>query len=412
MSIKLIWCQDLQFGIGKNNQLPWKIPAEMEHFRSTTLNQIVVMGRKTFQSIGQALKNRTNIVLTRDPNFIAENVEVFHDIQSVLKKYHKQDLYIIGGKEIYQNFFNFADELIISCLPDAYQCDTFIDFDLSSFSLSHTKNYDGFSVNYYHYAKKNNVLELTLNDFHGPLDLLWSLIREKKYDIFDLDLKKLIEQYITFIKNQLNYINLDIAADYLLTATELISLKTKIIFANDPDATLADIDDFLKEKDLLIARLLEYKKIRKGISWLRKKQRDRINVFIKKPDFINQSEEIINENLYLPKNLDVYRLKKSLEIALEKMQMRNFKKRQLKIQELSIDQITLELEKWLINNKLSQSTFHTYLNSLSENKRNLKYTIVVFLVILTQVKNQCITIDLIDNDIHFTLTEKWDLKYE
>ncbi|MDQ0514144.1 segregation and condensation protein A [Mycoplasmoides fastidiosum] len=412
MAIKLIWCQDQNGGIGKNNQLPWNLPQEMQHFRDTTLHQIIVMGRKTFESIGKPLPKRTNVVLTRDPNFQATGVEVFHDVQSVLKKYEGIDLYIIGGSEIYRTFFGLADELIISQLPTSYDCDTFLNFDLNPFELIHTKDFLDFQVHYYHYVKKNDALELNLKNFIGPLDLLWVLIREKKYDIHDLDLKALIEQYLKFIKEQLHRIDLDLAADYLLTSAQLISLKTKMIFATDENATTEQIQDFLAEKQLLIQRLIEYRRIRKGISWMRKKQRERTKVFIKKPDFFDDANAVKTENLYLPKSIDVRRLKQSLEIALEKMQMRNLKKQQLSIRELSVDEVTLELANWLITQRIKESSFLTYLKSLEPIKRTLQYITVVFLVILTQVRNQFITIEIQGDDILFAVTDKWDLKYE
>jgi dihydrofolate reductase len=66
--ISLIWAQDLEKGIGIDNLLPWRIKEEMDHFRNVTSGQIVVMGQKTFESIGRPLANRTNVVLSDDPN--------------------------------------------------------------------------------------------------------------------------------------------------------------------------------------------------------------------------------------------------------------------------------------------------------------------------------------------------------
>lgn len=408
MSIKLIWCQDINKGIGKNNTLPWKIKSEMQHFRESTINQIVVMGRKTFESIGKALSNRKNIVLTKNTNYFAEEIEVFHSVQAVLKKYANNDLYIIGGKEIYKIFFALADELIISELKTSYDCDTFLNFDLSKFELLRTKDFDQFSVKYFYFVKPTSRLELNLTDFYGSLDLLWALIKEKKYDIYQLDIKDLTEQYLKFINQQIHRINIDIAAEYLLTASQLIYLKTKMVFNNENKINLSEMNNFLAERDLLIQRLLEYKKIRKGITWLRKKQQTRIKKYIKKPyDFNEYVNQEVGENLYLPKSIDVDKLKWAFEIVLSKMKIRNFKRQQLLVEELSVDQVELELRTWINNNHIKTSSLIFYLNHLDNNKKSLKYAIVVFLVILTLVRAGEIIIEIANNDIHFSVKNEW-----
>lgn len=148
--ISMIWCEDKCHGIGIDNSLPWNIKEEMNHFRKTTMNQIVVCGDKTFMSWGgKPLPHRENVVLTLDENFKAEGVKIYHNIDEVVKDYKDKHIFIIGGKSIYLSFLPYANELIISTLHDSYNCNLFMQMDLSKFHLDHTENHDLFDVNYY-----------------------------------------------------------------------------------------------------------------------------------------------------------------------------------------------------------------------------------------------------------------------
>ena len=104
--IKLIVAMDPNQLIGKNNQLPWNIKEDLAHFKQTTIGHAVVMGRKTYESIGKALPNRVNYVLTRDPDFKAKesSVIIVKDYLELIKKYkNSQDiLFVIGGEQVYQ----------------------------------------------------------------------------------------------------------------------------------------------------------------------------------------------------------------------------------------------------------------------------------------------------------------------
>ncbi len=152
--ISMIWCEDKKHGIGINNALPWKIKDEMDHFRETTINQIVVCGEKTYASWGgRPLKNRTNIVLTLDKNFKSDECIVYYDINQLINDYKDKHIFIIGGKSIYNAFFPFADELIISTLKQEYECNMFMEFDLSDFNKTKTVDHELFTINYYQRKK-------------------------------------------------------------------------------------------------------------------------------------------------------------------------------------------------------------------------------------------------------------------
>jgi dihydrofolate reductase len=118
----------------------------MEHFRSITHNQIVVMGQKTFESIGKPLINRLNIVISDDPNFTYEGVIVYHDIQKLIDDYKNKHIYIIGGKTIYELFAPIADELIVSKIKKTYNCNRHLNIDFSHFHLAKTENHPDFTA--------------------------------------------------------------------------------------------------------------------------------------------------------------------------------------------------------------------------------------------------------------------------
>ena len=133
MKIKLIVAMDLDRGIGKNNDLMWHLPADMKFFKETTLHQIVVMGRKNYESIPEKfrpLPNRINVVLTRQKGFIAENCLIFHSLQDCLKHFTNETektLFIIGGGQIYLESLesNLIDEMFVTHVDGHFDADTF-----------------------------------------------------------------------------------------------------------------------------------------------------------------------------------------------------------------------------------------------------------------------------------------------
>lgn len=147
--LKLIVCVDLNNGIGLNNKLPWNVKSEMQHFKNTTINHTVVMGRRTYESIGRLLPNRNNVIFSNNPDYKVEGALVTNDVQKIITLSKSEDVYIIGGKSIYDVFLNYCDELIISKLFIAYECDTFIKLNLKFFKLDQTIKHDEFEINYY-----------------------------------------------------------------------------------------------------------------------------------------------------------------------------------------------------------------------------------------------------------------------
>jgi dihydrofolate reductase len=111
--------------IGQGGGLPWRLPADLRHFKSITMGKPVLMGRKTHESIGKSLPGRENIVLTRDRSFRAEGCRVVHSMEDALAAAKDHDeLMVIGGAEIYRAFLDRADRMYVTLVEGVFQGDT------------------------------------------------------------------------------------------------------------------------------------------------------------------------------------------------------------------------------------------------------------------------------------------------
>ena len=133
--MNLIVNADKNWAIGKDNRLLVSIPQDMKFFRETTTGKVVVMGRKTLESFpgGQPLKKRTNIVLTTDPNYQAGEAVIVHSMEELmeeLKKYPREDIFVIGGESIYRSLLPWCRTAYVTRTDHAYDADTwFPDLD-------------------------------------------------------------------------------------------------------------------------------------------------------------------------------------------------------------------------------------------------------------------------------------------
>lgn len=122
--------------IGKNNSLIWKIPEDMQRFRQITAGHPVIMGRKTYESIGKPLPNRTNIIITRDTAYKVSGCIVVSSLEEALeqaKKVEHNEIFIIGGGEIYRQALPFTDKLYLTIIKGSFEGDTFFP-DYSDFT--------------------------------------------------------------------------------------------------------------------------------------------------------------------------------------------------------------------------------------------------------------------------------------
>ena len=127
--MNLIVAVDSNWAIGKENKLLVSIPQDMKFFRETTKGKVVAMGRKTLESFpgGQPLKNRVNVVLTTDKNYKVKDTVIVHTIEEMvdeLKKYDSEDIFVIGGEQIYRQFLPYCDRAYITKIDYHYEADT------------------------------------------------------------------------------------------------------------------------------------------------------------------------------------------------------------------------------------------------------------------------------------------------
>lgn len=124
--ISLIAAKSRNDVIGYQNAMPWHIPAELKYFKEVTTNHTVIMGKNTLLSIGKALPNRRNIVLTTNPTFIFENVEVFHSMEELLSIIqNEEEVFVIGGRSLYEQFLPLATKLYITDIDEEFVGDTY-----------------------------------------------------------------------------------------------------------------------------------------------------------------------------------------------------------------------------------------------------------------------------------------------
>jgi len=129
MVISLIVAMSKNHVIGVDNQLPWHLPVDLKYFKETTMGKPIVMGRKTFQSIGRPLPGRENIVLTREATFKAPGCWITGDIESVLKKYaDTPELMITGGAQIFEQTLSLAQRLYITYVDVELKGETFFPY--------------------------------------------------------------------------------------------------------------------------------------------------------------------------------------------------------------------------------------------------------------------------------------------
>lgn len=128
--MNLIVAVDSNWAIGNKNQLLISIPNDMKHFREETTGKVVVLGRKTLATFpqGMPLKNRTNIILSKDKNYKVKDAVVVNSVEELLeelKKYPSEDVYIIGGESIYRQMLPYCDVAHVTKIDHAYEADTF-----------------------------------------------------------------------------------------------------------------------------------------------------------------------------------------------------------------------------------------------------------------------------------------------
>lgn len=128
--MNLIVAVDKKWGIGNKNKLLVQIPRDQKFFREMTTGKVVVMGRKTLESLPQKqpLQNRINIILTKDKNYVVKNAIVVNSLDALmeeLKKYKSEDIFIVGGESVYKQLLPYCDVAHVTKIDYAYEADTY-----------------------------------------------------------------------------------------------------------------------------------------------------------------------------------------------------------------------------------------------------------------------------------------------
>ena len=159
--LSLIVAYDKNKSIGQENTIPWRLKNDMLRVKELTTNQTIIMGRKTLDSIGRALPNRINRVLTRDKNSLSHysNIEVYTD-DSILENFETEKSYIFGGGMIYNKYFDKCDEMYITEVNTIVEADTkFPEFDENEWELISREEFskdenNEFDYVFIHYKRK------------------------------------------------------------------------------------------------------------------------------------------------------------------------------------------------------------------------------------------------------------------
>ncbi len=132
--------------LGKDNQLIWHLPEDLKNFKRLTSGHPVIMGRKTFESLGKPLPNRTNIIITRNADFVAKGCRVAGSVESALKKAEEtgtEKAFVIGGGEIYAQALPLADELSLTHVHTTLEGDAFFpEFSSDEWVATHQQSFE------------------------------------------------------------------------------------------------------------------------------------------------------------------------------------------------------------------------------------------------------------------------------
>ena len=159
MKISLVVATDLDGVIGQDNRLPWRLPADLRHFRRLTLGKPVILGRRTFESIGKALAGRTNIVLSRAADFTAPGCLVARSAEEALRLAASSDeVMVIGGASIYREFLPRADRIFWTLVEDRFPGDTrFPPFDPEAWREVERVDHEADDLNPHRYSFRTLV---------------------------------------------------------------------------------------------------------------------------------------------------------------------------------------------------------------------------------------------------------------
>ena len=137
MKIAAIVATDINNAIGKDNKLLWNLPADLKFFKTTTMGYPILMGRKTYESIGRILPGRKNIIITRNKDLVVQGAEVYSSVQEALENCNDSKIFVIGGAEIFKLTMPYTDTVFRTLVKASFDADIFIEpIDENKFTLS------------------------------------------------------------------------------------------------------------------------------------------------------------------------------------------------------------------------------------------------------------------------------------
>lgn len=222
-------------------------------------------------------------------------------------------------------------------------------------------------------------IEFKINDFEGPLDLLLHLIKESKMDIMNIEISSITDQYIAFLNKQ-EEINLEVSSEYLLLASELLEIKSRMLLPNEK--VESEEQEEIDPREELVNRLLEYQAYKDITKVLHEKEALRKDIYTKSPENIKNyidEEKVINSNVSLD----------DLISAFQKYYQRKIDNKPLKtkitVNEISVSSRRHDIKR-LLKSRKKMSFFELF------PVLNKEYVVATFLAVLEMVKEQEITI--------------------
>ncbi|MBT8145271.1 MAG: dihydrofolate reductase [Gammaproteobacteria bacterium] len=160
MKLSLICAMDENMVIGRNNSLPWHLPEDLKYFKRTTMGKCIIMGRKTYESIGRPLPGRTNIIVTRSRDYEVENARVVDCLTDAIELAEtiafidgSDEAFVIGGAELYKHALPFVDRMHLTMVHAEVEGDTFFpDFDVEEWEEVDKAHFDADEANPYDYS--------------------------------------------------------------------------------------------------------------------------------------------------------------------------------------------------------------------------------------------------------------------
>lgn len=245
----------------------------------------------------------------------------------------------------------------------------------NQYSTSNNKNKDSF----------NSFFNFKIDDFDGPMDLLVQLIKEKKMDILTLDIAELTTQYLKFINDNLKSIEINEASEYLVMASYLTELKSKVIIpilgsSLIPEETELEIDRLRKQ-------LFLYKQYKEIVNEFRARQYERVKLVSKNCDDMDEYIPDYIPEAPLPENVSVDKLVRAWQKILMKRIDRNDSPFIISVSKVDVDEIQKNLLEFIKTHNFTEISFEDYLKTIDKELLNLEYMCAVFVSFLVLVKD-------------------------